>query len=78
MAVEEVVAQARDGDVRQIARLISAIEDGGAPGRAVLQELARIPGRAHVIGITGAPGVGKSTATSALITALREIGRAHV
>ncbi|CAB4871054.1 unannotated protein [freshwater metagenome] len=66
---------ARAGDVRMIARLISQIEDGGGAAREAMRALATFAGRAHVIGITGAPGVGKSTTTSAIITALRNDGQ---
>ncbi len=66
---------ARAGDVRMIARLISQIEDGGGAAREAMRALATFAGRAHVIGITGAPGVGKSTTTSAIIAALRNDGQ---
>ena len=65
---------AQAGDVRKIARLISKIEDGGNEAREAMRALAAYSGRAHVIGLTGAPGVGKSTTTSALVTALRAAG----
>lgn len=74
-SVAAAIEAARAGDVRQIARLISRIEDGGSDSRDTLRALAPFAGRAHVIGITGAPGVGKSTTTSALITALRQQGQ---
>jgi LAO/AO transport system kinase len=70
-----LVERAVAGDPRAVGRLISLVEDG-APGLPqVLALLAPHAGRAQVIGITGAPGVGKSTATSALIAELREQGR---
>ena len=65
---------AQAGDVRKIARLISKIEDGGNEAREAMRALAAYSGQAHVIGLTGAPGVGKSTTTSALVTALRAAG----
>ena len=74
VALLELIAGAQAGDVRKIARLISKIEDGGVESREVLRALATYSGRAHVIGLTGAPGVGKSTTTSALVTALRSAG----
>jgi LAO/AO transport system kinase len=58
-----------------VARLISLIEDQSPVLGQVARELAPHTGRAHVVGITGAPGVGKSTTTSALVTALRASGR---
>jgi LAO/AO transport system kinase len=59
--------------------LISLVETDTAAGRALLRDLAArlapYTGRAHVVGLTGPPGVGKSTTTSALVTALRRRGR---
>jgi LAO/AO transport system kinase len=73
--VESLVAGAREGRTRDIARLISLIEDGSPEVPALMRALAPSTGRASVIGITGSPGVGKSTTTSALITALRARGQ---
>ncbi|WP_232677114.1 methylmalonyl Co-A mutase-associated GTPase MeaB [Nocardioides sp. R-C-SC26] len=69
------VAAARDGDVRAVARLISLVEDESASLRQVMAALAPHTGHAHVVGITGSPGVGKSTSTSALLRELRALGR---
>ena len=60
--------------VRDIARAITLVENEGAQGRALMAALAkRAPtrGRTRTVGLTGAPGVGKSTMTSALIAAYR-------
>ncbi len=54
-----------------MARLISLVESDSPALREVARALAVLPGRARVIGLTGAPGVGKSTTTSALVRALR-------
>ena len=51
-----------------MARLISLVEDGHPALREVMAALAPDAGRAHVVGLTGAPGVGKSTTTSALVS----------
>jgi LAO/AO transport system kinase len=67
--------RARNGDVRALARLISLVEDGSAQVRSVIKELLPFTGGARVIGLTGAPGVGKSTLTGALIGAFRAEGR---
>ncbi len=69
-----LVAHARQGQDRAVARLISLVEDGAPELREVAAALARDTGRARVVGITGAPGVGKSTSVSVLITALRAAG----
>lgn len=57
-----------------MARLISLVEDGHPALRELTAALAPHTGRAHVVGITGAPGVGKSTTTNALVTAYRARG----
>ena len=62
------------GDRRALARTISLIETGGAKAQAALQLLYPHTGRAHVIGITGAPGVGKSTLVNAVARAYRARG----
>lgn len=61
-----------EGNVREIARAITAVENSSPVGREILQQLP-LP-TAHVIGLTGPPGVGKSTSTSALVTELRKQG----
>ena len=73
--VPTLVAGAREGRTRDIARLISLVEDGSPEVPGLMRELASTSGRARVIGITGSPGVGKSTTTSALITAMRARGQ---
>ena len=70
-----LVARARHGDARAVARLISLVEDQSPLLPDVARELAPFSGKAHVVGLTGAPGVGKSTTTSAVVTALRQTGR---
>ena len=57
-----------------MARLISLVEDASPALREVAALLAPHTGRARVIGLTGSPGVGKSTSTSMLVRALREQG----
>jgi len=73
--VADLVERARRGEPRAVARLISLVEDAGPGLREVAAALAPHAGRAHVVGLTGPPGVGKSTTTSALVTALRAAGR---
>jgi LAO/AO transport system kinase len=74
-SVPDLVARARDGDARAVARLISLIEDASPLLREVTAALAPHTGHAQIVGITGSPGVGKSTSTSALVTELRRAGR---
>ncbi|TWD75283.1 LAO/AO transport system kinase [Kribbella amoyensis] len=73
--VAELVERARDGESRAVARLISLVEDQSPRLREVMAALAPHAGRAHIIGITGSPGVGKSTSTSALVSAYRKTGK---
>jgi GTPase len=68
---EEVIERALSGDGRALARLVSLAENGGPGLRPVMKALAPLAGRARVIGLTGAPGVGKSTVTAALVGAYR-------
>src|SRR6266487_569220 len=72
--VGELVERAREGDARAVARLISLVEDESPLLREVMAALAPHAGRAHIVGITGSPGVGKSTSTSALVSAYRDRG----
>jgi LAO/AO transport system kinase len=73
--VPTLVARARDGDARAVARLISMVEDGAPELPEVAATLAPSAGSAQVVGLTGAPGVGKSTTTNEVVRALRAAGR---
>ncbi|GLZ43383.1 methylmalonyl Co-A mutase-associated GTPase MeaB [Actinokineospora sp. NBRC 105648] len=75
VAVADLVDRARDRQPRAVARLISLVEDASPRLREVAAALAPFTGRAQVIGLTGAPGVGKSTTTSALVSAYRAQGK---
>ena len=66
---------ARAGDTRALARLISLVEDESPQVRSVIKDLLPDTGRARIVGLTGAPGVGKSTVTGALLRAFRAEGR---
>lgn len=72
--VPALVAGARTGDARAVARLITLVEDASPVLRDVAAALAPSTVRARVVGLTGAPGVGKSTMTSALVAAYRSAG----
>ncbi|WP_236239912.1 methylmalonyl Co-A mutase-associated GTPase MeaB [Streptomyces sp. CC228A] len=73
--VPALVAQAREGRPRAVARLISLVEGASPQLREVMATLAPLTGGAYVVGLTGSPGVGKSTSTSALVTAYRKAGK---
>lgn len=64
-----------DGDLRTVARLIRDIDDGLPEARLILKELYPHTGKAYVIGITGSPGVGKSTLVDRMIQNLRARGK---
>jgi LAO/AO transport system kinase len=71
----EVVDGILAGEVRTAARLMRDLDDGRPEAREILKEIYRHSGRAHIIGITGSPGVGKSTLTDRLIQNLRGQGK---
>ncbi|GGZ58315.1 methylmalonyl Co-A mutase-associated GTPase MeaB [Streptomyces subrutilus] len=73
--VPQLVAQAREGRPRAVARLISLVEGASPQLREVMAALAPLTGGAYVVGLTGSPGVGKSTTTSALVSAYRAAGK---
>jgi LAO/AO transport system kinase len=66
--------KARAGDVRALARLLSLVEDESPQVRSVIRDLLPATGGARIVGLTGAPGVGKSTMTGALVGAFRAAG----
>ncbi len=63
------------GDARALARAATAVENRSAAAEALLKELFPSTGRATVIGVTGSPGVGKSTLTDRLVHELRREGK---
>jgi GTPase len=62
------------GDVRALAKVISMVENGDSAVRSVMKDLAPMAAGARVIGLTGPPGAGKSTVTSALVGEFRARG----
>ena len=62
------------GRVRAAARLIRLVEDDPVAARQILKQIFHLTGKAYLIGLTGSPGVGKSTLTDRLITVYREQG----
>jgi LAO/AO transport system kinase len=76
--VPTLVEQASGGDpahrARAVGRLISLVEDESPALREVMALLAPRAGHARVVGLTGSPGVGKSTSTNALVAAYRRRG----
>ncbi|MDA8370407.1 MAG: methylmalonyl Co-A mutase-associated GTPase MeaB [Nocardiopsaceae bacterium] len=74
MDVGELVDRVPRGDRRAVARAISLVENTAPQLREIMAGLAAHTGRARVVGLTGSPGVGKSTSTSALVRVLRDRG----
>src|SRR6185503_3660902 len=62
------------GDPRAVARAISLVEDDAGAGRELISRIYEHTGRAYLIGVTGAPGVGKSTLVDRLVTEARRAG----
>jgi LAO/AO transport system kinase len=68
---EELVTGVLAGDRRALARAITLVEDGSAEAEALVREVYPRTGRAASIGVTGPPGVGKSSLVSALVAEVR-------
>ncbi|MEX2293616.1 MAG: methylmalonyl Co-A mutase-associated GTPase MeaB [Acidimicrobiales bacterium] len=71
---DALLAAARGGDRAALARLLSLVERGGSPARQVGRLAHPLGGAGYAVGITGAPGAGKSTLTSALVSQIRDDG----
>ena len=74
MEIGRLIDAARSGDARSLGRLCSVVEEGGVSARSVSVELYPLGGRAWTTGITGAPGAGKSTLVSELVSHLAADG----
>ena len=75
MGRTEVVSRALSGDIRAVSRLISLIEDCVPGFEGLYSEIYPFTGKAHVIGITGPPGSGKSTLVDKMAAVCRERGK---
>ncbi|MGI8537461.1 MAG: methylmalonyl Co-A mutase-associated GTPase MeaB [Mycobacteriales bacterium] len=75
MLVEQATGESAAPRARAVARLISLVEDASPALREVMALLAPCAGQARVIGLTGSPGVGKSTSTNVLVAAYRRQGK---
>ena len=73
-AITDLAARVVSGDARAIARAISLVEEDGSAGRALVGRIYPQTGRAFLIGVTGAPGTGKSTLVDRLIATTRREG----
>ncbi|MCS6859334.1 MAG: ATP/GTP-binding protein, partial [Abditibacteriales bacterium] len=72
MSISTYLTAALSGDHRALARVMTMLEMGGEETRDIMRAMYPRAGRAHVIGVTGAPGVGKSTLIDALAAAYRQ------
>ena len=70
----ELVKKILEGDVRSAARLMRGIEDGAPDAFEKMEKIYSHTGKAYIVGITGAPGGGKSTLVDTLITIFRQRG----
>ncbi|NLE95829.1 MAG: methylmalonyl Co-A mutase-associated GTPase MeaB, partial [Dehalococcoidia bacterium] len=75
MAVQELVSRALAHDVRAVSRLISIVEDRREGFEEVYASIYPHTGKAHVIGVTGPPGSGKSTFVDKMALEYRAAGR---
>jgi LAO/AO transport system kinase len=75
LTLEELIAGVRDADRRALARAISLVEDGDPLAYPLVREVYPSTGRAAIVGVTGPPGVGKSSLIGALVGLTREGGQ---
>jgi GTPase len=73
--LEELTSGVREGDRRALARAISLVENGDPLAYPLVRELYSDTGRAAIVGVTGPPGVGKSSLIGALVSHLRSLER---
>ncbi len=73
--LQNIVERLLNGDRRALARMVTLIENESPQARHYLAELHRCAGRAHIIGVTGAPGAGKSTLATHIVRELRRRDR---
>ena len=76
-AIETWAEQIRGGDIRAVSRAITAIENHDSQAEDLLQQIFPATGKSFVIGVTGAPGTGKSTLVDRLVAHYRAVGN-HV
>src|SRR5881227_944352 len=69
--LQNIVERLLNGDRRALARMVTLIENEVPAARRYLAELHRYAGKAHIVGVTGAPGAGKSTLVTHLVRELR-------
>ncbi|HLZ20652.1 MAG TPA: methylmalonyl Co-A mutase-associated GTPase MeaB [Ktedonobacterales bacterium] len=75
MMVNDIVERLLRGDRRALARVVTLIENNAPDARPILAKLHTHGGKAHVVGMTGSPGAGKSTLVTQLVRELRRRGQ---
>jgi len=73
--VEKLIAKALDGDHRSIARLISLVESESPQAEHIMRRIYPYSGKAHILGLTGSPGAGKSTLADKVIASFKSLGK---
>jgi len=73
--VEKLISRALGGDHRSIARLISLVESESPQAEHIMRRIYPHSGKAHIIGLTGSPGAGKSTLADKVIAAFKGLGK---
>ena len=73
--MNSLLERAAAGDVRAVGRLITLVEAESSDTKDIMKSVYPMTGRAHVIGITGSPGAGKSSFVNRLIARFRSEGK---
>ena len=73
--MEKLIARALEGDHRSIARLISLVERESPQAEIIMRKIYPHSGKAHIIGLTGSPGAGKSTLADKIIAHFKSLGK---
>ncbi len=73
--MEKLISRALEGDHRSMARLISLVESESPQAEHIMRRIYPHSGKAHIIGLTGSPGAGKSTLADKVIAAFKGLGK---